>query len=142
MEEFYVLATEDYRQLALAADWAALLGERARQGWSLLDVACGSGKFPTALARFTAVASLPDVAYDLLDPSAFSIATARAALAPPFMPRNDLVMPLQELPSSCGPYDVVWATIRTNDPGGEVPRSPVGRPAIDQQLWKNRSSAA
>ena len=26
------------------------------------------------------------------------------------MPRNDLVMPLQELPSSCGPYDVVWAT--------------------------------
>jgi SAM-dependent methyltransferase len=110
MEEFYVLATEDYRQLALAADWAALLGERAHQGWSLLDVACGSGKFPTALVRFTAVASLPDVAYDLLDPSAFSIATARAALAPPFMPRNDLLMPLQELPSSCGPYDVVWAT--------------------------------
>lgn len=110
MEEFYVLATEDYRQLALAADWAALLGERAHQGWSLLDVACGSGKFPTALVRFTAVASLPDVAYDLLDPSAFSIATARAALAPPFVPRNDLVMPLQELPSSCGPYDVVWAT--------------------------------
>ena len=107
MEEFYVLATEDYRQLALAADWAALLGERAHQGWSLLDVACGSGKFPTALVRFTAVASLPDVAYDLLDPSAFSVATARAALAPPFMPRNDLVMPLQELPSSCGPYDVV-----------------------------------
>ena len=67
-------------------------------------------QFPTALVRFTAVASLPGVAYDLLDPSAFSIATARAALAPPFMPRNDLVMPLQELPSSCGPYDVVWAT--------------------------------
>src|SRR5215467_4976577 len=85
MEMFYALATEDYRQLALAADWAALLGERAHQGWSLLDVACGSGKFPTALVRFTAVASLPGVAYDL-------------------------VMPLQELPSSCGPYDVVWAT--------------------------------
>ena len=98
------------RQLALAADWAALLSERAHQGWSLLDVACGSGKFPTALVRFTAVASLPGVAYDLLDPSAFSVATARTALAPPFMPRNDLVMPLQELPSSCGPYDVVWAT--------------------------------
>jgi len=110
MEKFYELATEDYRQLALAADWAALLGERAHQGWSLLDVACGSGQFPTALVRFTAAASLPGVAYDLLDPSAFSIATARAALAPPFIPRKDLVMPLQELPSSCGPYDVVWAT--------------------------------
>ena len=111
MEKFYELATEDYRQLALAADWAALLGERAHQGWSLLDVACGSGQFPTALVRFTAAAALPGVAYDLLDPSAFSIATARAALAPPFIPRNDLVMPLQELPSSCGPYDVVLSLI-------------------------------
>jgi SAM-dependent methyltransferase len=110
MEDFYVLATEDYRQLALAADWAAILGGRAHQGWSLLDVACGSGKFPTALVRLPAVASLPGVAYDLLDPSAFSVAMARAALKSPFLPRNDLVMSLQELPGHCGPYDVVWAT--------------------------------
>jgi SAM-dependent methyltransferase len=110
MEAFYALATEDYRQLALAADWPALLGKRAREGWSLLDVACGSGKFPTALLRYTAIASLPGIAYDLLDPSAFSVAEARAALAPPFMPRQDLVMTLQDLPARCGPYDVVWAT--------------------------------
>jgi SAM-dependent methyltransferase len=110
MEQFYALATEDYRQLALAADWTTLLGERAHPGSSILDVACGSGKFPTALVKFTAVASLPDLAYDLLDPSVFSIATARAALAPPFVPRHELVMTLQELPSSRGPYDVVWAT--------------------------------
>ena len=109
MENFYALATEDYRQLALAADWAVLLGERGRQGWSLLDVACGSGKFPTALMDLPGVALLPAIAYDLLDPSAFSVTTARAALTPPFLPRNDLVMPLQELPSYCGPYDVVWA---------------------------------
>src|ERR1700759_1796597 len=110
MEQFYALATEDYRQLALAADWVALLGARAHPGWSLLDVACGSGKFPTALAKFPAVASLPGLAYDLLDPSAFSIAPARAALAAPFVPGHELVMPLQELPDSSGPYDVVWAT--------------------------------
>ena len=109
MEAFYSLATEDYRQLALAADWAALLSARAHEGWSLLDVACGSGKFPSALMRLPAVAALPGVAYDLLDPSALSVATARAALAPPFLPRNDLVMPLQELPRHCGPYDVIWA---------------------------------
>jgi SAM-dependent methyltransferase len=110
MDQFYAVAAEDYRQLALAADWVAVLGERAHPGWSLLDVACGSGKFPTALVTFTAAASLPGVAYDLLDPSAFSVATARAALAPPFVPRDDLVMSLQELPGSRGPYDVVWAT--------------------------------
>ena len=51
MEAFYALATEDYRQLALAADWRPLLVDRAHEGWSLLDVACGSGKFPTALLR-------------------------------------------------------------------------------------------
>ena len=110
MEAFYALATEDYRQLALAADWPALLGARAHEGWSLLDVACGSGKFPAALMRQTGIASLPGVAYDLLDPSAFSVAEARAVLAPPFMPRKDLVMTLQDLPLRCGPYDVVWAT--------------------------------
>jgi SAM-dependent methyltransferase len=110
MAAFYVLATEDYRQLALAADWSELLGERAHEGWSLLDVACGSGKFPSALREHTAIASLSDIAYDLLDPSAFSVAEARAALAPPFIPRNDLVMTLQDLPASHGPYDVVWAT--------------------------------
>jgi hypothetical protein len=58
----------------------------------------------------TAIASLPVVAYDLLDPSAFSVSEARTALAPPFMPRHDLVTTLQDLPSRCGPYDVVWAT--------------------------------
>lgn len=110
MEAFYALATEDYRQLALAADWPALLGARAHESWSLLDVACGSGKFPTALLKHTAIASLPGVAYDLLDPSAFSVAEARAVLAPPFMPHQDLVMTLQDLPARCGSYDVVWAT--------------------------------
>jgi hypothetical protein len=46
---FYALATEDYRQLVLAADWASLLAGVSSPGWRLLDVACGSGKFPTAL---------------------------------------------------------------------------------------------
>src|ERR1700760_1330838 len=95
MEQFYALATEDYRQLALAADWTALLGEHAPQGWAPPDVACGSGKFPTAPLEFTPTASLPAVACALLAPSAFSVATARGVLAPPFMARNELVMPLQ-----------------------------------------------
>ena len=110
MEAFYALATEDYRQLALAADWPALLEAQAGVSWSLLDVACGSGKFPTALLRHTDLSSLPTIAYDLLDPSAFSVTEARAALAPPFVARDELVMTLQDLPDSYGPYDVVWAT--------------------------------
>jgi SAM-dependent methyltransferase len=110
MEAFYALATEDYRQLALAADWATLLGDRAHDGWSLLDVACGSGKFPTALLKHAGVGSVPPVAYDLLDPSEFSVREARGVLAPPFEARHDLVMTLQDLPEKYDGYDVVWAT--------------------------------
>jgi SAM-dependent methyltransferase len=110
MEAFYALATEDYRQLALAADWGQLLGERAHDGWSLLDVACGSGKFPTALRTYADLSAVPDVAYDLLDPSAFSVEETRAVLAAPFVARHDLVMTLQDLPAEHSGYDVVWAT--------------------------------
>ena len=109
MEAFYALATEDYRQLVLAADWPALLHERAHPGWRLLDVACGSGKFPTALLRHADLTALDDVTYDLLDPSAFSVAEAKAQLALPFVPGAELVMTLQDLPDPV-PYDVVWAT--------------------------------
>ncbi len=109
MEAFYALATEDYRQLALAADWPALLGERARDGWRLLDVACGSGKFPTALLAHSDLSGLPSVTYDLLDPSDFSVQEAKGRLAPPFTPGAELVCTLQDLPEGA-PYEVVWAT--------------------------------
>lgn len=110
MEAFYALATEDYRQLALAADWSDLLSARAREGWSLLDVACGSGKWPSALLRHAGLGEVPPVAYDLLDPSAFSVAEARGVLVAPFTPRRELVTTLQDLPEDCRGYDVVWAT--------------------------------
>lgn len=110
MEAFYALATEDYRQLAVAADWAALLGGHAREGWRLLDVACGSGKWPAALLRAGALQELPPVDYDLLDPSAFSVAEAKAQLAAPFVPGRELVVTLQDLPRELPAYDVVWAT--------------------------------
>ena len=110
MNAFYELATEDYRQLALAADWPKLLGAVAHPGWRLLDVACGSGKFPTALQTYIDLAGLPEVVYDLLDPSVFSIAEARAQLRPPFRPGAELAVTLQDLPDDAGPYDVVWAT--------------------------------
>lgn len=110
MEAFYALATEDYHQLALAVDWHARLGSVARSGWRLLDVACGSGKFPTALTKYTQLDGLPEVAYDLLDPSTFSIAEARAQLKPPFRAAAEHAVTLQDLPADIEPYDVVWAT--------------------------------
>ncbi len=105
MEAFYVLATADYRRLAEAADWPALLAGRR----SILDVACGSGKFPVALTTYAGLPADPTIAYDLLDPSAFSVAEARARLAPPFVAAGELEITLQDLPVD-RTYDVVWAT--------------------------------
>lgn len=106
MEAFYALARRDYRLLAEALDWPRLL--RGRR--SLLDVACGSGKFPEALLEHGGLPTEPMIDYALLDPSAFSIAEARRTLAPPFAPGAEYEVTLQNLPAEAGPYDVVWAT--------------------------------
>jgi SAM-dependent methyltransferase len=52
MEAFYALAVEDYRRMVAARDWAADLRGHAVEGRvRVLDVACGSGKFPAELMR-------------------------------------------------------------------------------------------
>jgi SAM-dependent methyltransferase len=115
MDAFYTLATDDYRHLAQQRDWAGWLAraqaEVGDRSLRLLDVACGSGKFPNALVRHAGVAAagLRPVATDLLDPSAFSIAEARAALPAPFTPAAEHETTLQDFVPAPGGYDVVWA---------------------------------
>lgn len=115
MDAFYRLATDDYRHLAAARDWRALFeAAQARAGdraLRLLDVACGSGKFPVALARHAglAEAAIRPVETALLDPSAFSIAEARAALPAPFAPVAEHETTLQDFTPPEAGYDIVWA---------------------------------
>lgn len=116
MEGFYALAHVDYEWLAKAQDWPAWL--RARQAdapgrtVSLLDVACGSGKFPAALLRNYdfASAGVEAIDYALLDPSEFSLDEAAAALRPPFVEGRRFHATLQDLECAPGAFDVAWAT--------------------------------
>ena len=116
MEAFYTLATDDYRHLALARDWRGLFAEAQRRAGDrslrLLDVACGSGKFPNALVRQAGLgeAGLHPVETALLDPSAFSIAEARAALPAPFRAAAEHETTLQAFVPPAEGYDIVWAT--------------------------------
>lgn len=116
MEAFYALASVDYRHLAEALDWKAWLQARQEQAGDrplrLLDVACGSGKFPSALVLHAdvAAAAIQPVDYALLDPAEFSVAEARRALAPPFVAGREYVATLQALDCQRGAFDIVWAT--------------------------------
>jgi ubiquinone/menaquinone biosynthesis C-methylase UbiE len=116
MEAFYALASVDYRHLAEALDWKAWLEARQEQAGDrrlrLLDVACGSGKFPSALVRHAGVAAaaIQPVDYALLDPAEFSVAEARRALATPFVAGHEYVSTLQDLHCEPGSFDIVWAT--------------------------------
>lgn len=122
MDAFYQVATLDYKELALASDWDALLpvspslsavdgSETPRSPLRILDVACGSGKFPAALRTHTPVGSRENspIVLDLLDPSSFSLREARQSLAPPFIADRDFECTLQDLPATATDYDVVWA---------------------------------
>ncbi len=116
MENFYVLASIDYKHLAEKFEWNKWLemhqfnvGERSLK---LLDVACGSGKFPSALVQYAKLtnAKILPVEYALLDPSDFSIAEARKVLKFPFLAGSEYETTLQEFSSKEGAYDIVWAT--------------------------------
>ena len=116
MEDFYSLASVDYQHLAKAINWNKWLQNRSKkastQYLQLLDVACGSGKFPAALISHAGItdASLEKIDYALLDPSSFSISEARQALSSPFIPGEEYEMKLQELKCDSETFDIVWAT--------------------------------
>ncbi len=116
MEAFYSLAAIDYKYLAKAFDWKKWLETRQAEvggrRLKLLDVACGSGKFPLALVEYTNIshAKISPIEYALLDPSAFSIAEARKVLPPPFIAGIQYETTLQELSCKRKEFDIIWAT--------------------------------
>ena len=115
MEAFYALASIDYKYIAEANDWKSwfetLQKTVGKRRLKLLDVACGSGKFPVALGQYANIADakiLP-VEYALLDPSAFSIAEAREVLIPPFLATTEFETTLQALSCNQNFFDIIWA---------------------------------
>lgn len=117
MEAFYELARVDYRHLAEAYDWAdafhSLVDRKNKV--RLVDIACGSGKFPQALLRYASVADLARgsdlrLDYDLLDPSPFSLREAQQALAAPFRAGLEFCCTLQDWEEEPDQYDIAWAT--------------------------------
>ena len=116
MEDFYSLASVDYKYLAEKFEWNKWLGihqnKVGKRRLKLLDVACGSGKFPSALFKYSnlADAKILPIEYSLLDPSSFSIKEARKVLRLPLKADSEFETTLQEFICDNGAYDIVWAT--------------------------------
>ncbi|MBA2514664.1 MAG: class I SAM-dependent methyltransferase [Solirubrobacterales bacterium] len=117
MRAFYAFAQLDYELLAEGANWGSTLSSAHARALDpgplrLLDVACGSGRFPSTLLERADLSPLdgPGVAYDLLDPSPFSLAEAAGHLRAPFRPARHFETTLEDLDPAAGPWDVVWAT--------------------------------
>ncbi|MEM6533631.1 MAG: class I SAM-dependent methyltransferase [Myxococcota bacterium] len=116
MEDFYALATVDYQHLAESRDWVSWFTAQKTAAGSrplrLLDVACGSGKFPRALVKHAGLGadSIDPVDYALLDPSPFSIAETKRVLPAPFVAGAEYEETLQGLSAEPNSFDVVWAT--------------------------------
>ncbi len=116
MQNFYTLASVDYKHIAKRFEWKKWLeNHQANVGarrLKLLDVACGSGKFPSALIKYAklADAKILPVEYSLLDPSSFSIIEARKALQLPFKVGFEFETTLQNFICKQGAYDIIWAT--------------------------------
>ena len=72
MEDFYSLASVDYKYLAEKFEWDKWLeihqNKVGKRRLKLLDVACGSGKFPSALFKYSnlADAKILPIEYALL----------------------------------------------------------------------------
>ena len=105
---WFRVATRDYIELIHAFDFAHFFSH-FETPIELLDVGCGTGKFPSMLSPH--IPENINVQYDYLDPSQHSLDEFIKSLTPPFSPRTALKTTLESLkPSACPGqgYQIIW----------------------------------
>ena len=105
---WFRVATRDYTELIKTYNFAQLFS-RFPSTLELLDVGCGTGKFPSMLSSH--LSPNLHVQYDYLDPSQHSLEQLQKTLSPPFTPRSPLKATLETLErSACPPqgYHIIW----------------------------------
>jgi len=107
-EAWFGIVESDYTKIIDAVDWEALF-PKERPDHTLLDIGCGTGRFPKMLR--TKLAPAIPIHYDYLDPAQYCLTTCQQVLQPPFFPRHawqttwehaeEVIIP--------GTYDIAWA---------------------------------
>jgi SAM-dependent methyltransferase len=107
-EAWFRIVEHDYTQLIAAINWQHVFHKQVAD-FQLLDIGCGTGRFPKMLQP-----QLPAtlrIQYDYLDPSHYCLATCQQALKPPFLARHAWQTTLEHAQEvlTPGTYDLAWA---------------------------------
>ncbi len=107
-EAWFKIVEQDYTQLIAAINWSEMF-KAPRTEFQLLDVGCGTGRFPSLLQLH--IPETLRIHYDYLDPSHYCLATCKQALHPPFLPRYEWQTTLEHSQKflNFGIYDLAWA---------------------------------
>ena len=114
MAQFYKLATVDYEHLSNSLDWEEELfkytSSREDKRLKILDVACGSGKFPSVIQKTLGKSKkIKRVDYSILDPSLFALEETKKNLKAPFFVDEEFNSTIQDFKKENSCYDVSWA---------------------------------
>tara|TARA_B100000963_G_scaffold359630_1_gene387513 strand:- start:1865 stop:2713 length:849 start_codon:yes stop_codon:yes gene_type:complete len=114
MHNFYKLAGLDYLELANSVNWAAVLLKIRQKvnvdALEILDVACGSGMFPTVLQQVLLEKDKKlFINYSLLDPSKFAINETKKKLRHPFHLSKEFNVTLQDFNCIGDLFHISWA---------------------------------
>ncbi len=107
-EAWFRIVEQDYTQLIAAINWQEIFPKQ-HADFQLLDVGCGTGRFPKMLQLL--LPTTLRIHYDYLDPSHYCLATCQQALKPPFLPRHAWQTTLEHAQEVLipGTYDLAWA---------------------------------
>lgn len=107
-EAWLSIMESDYTQILSAVNWDSLFPEQ-NSDYQVLDIGCGTGRFPRLLqARLPSTIRLH---YDYLDPSHYCLSTCNQSLRQPFLPRHAWQTTWDHAEKFLTPdsYDVIWA---------------------------------